>query len=72
MFKVGTVLNLDDGKDYAVVTNINFQNKIYIYLIDINDNTNMMFCELENDELVAVKDIELIKQLSLLYNLLKA
>ena len=52
MFEIGTVLELDDEKNYAVISQINYNAKIYIYLIDIADNANMMFCELQNDELV--------------------
>ena len=68
MFEIGTVLELDDEKNYAVISQINYNEKIYIYLIDIADNSNMMFCELQNDELLTVSDHKLLENLVLLAN----
>ena len=68
MFEIGTVLELDDEKNYAVISQINYNEKIYIYIIDIADNSNMMFCELQNDELVTVSDHKLLENLVLLAN----
>ena len=68
MFEIGTVLELDDEKNYAVISQINYNEKIYIYLIDIADNSKMMFCELQNDELVTVSDNKLLEKLVLLAN----
>ena len=68
LFEIGTVLELDDQKNYTVVSHINYNNKQYLYMIDISDNSNMMFCELQNDELVTVTDIKLLEQLVLLAN----
>lgn len=68
LFEIGTVLELDDQKNYTVISHINYNSKQYLYLIDISDNSNMMFCELQNDELVTVTDLKLLEQLVLLAN----
>ena len=66
MYSIGTVLELDDNKSYAVVSALTLDNKQYIYLADINDAANIMFCEVQNDELVFVNDADLIKKLILM------
>ncbi len=69
MVEMGTVLELDNGKTYTVVSKVKYQEKEYLYLIDVNDNTNMMFCEFVGDELIAISDEGLIQKLVLLVHL---
>ena len=66
VYNIGTVLELDDNKSYAVVSNISCDDKRYLYLVDIDDNSNVMFCESQNDELVFVNDKNLVQKLLLL------
>lgn len=68
MYSVGTVLRLDDQKSYAVVSTQNVNEKKYVYLVDINDNSNIMFCEIQGEELVFVDDKILIQKLILMIN----
>ena len=54
------VIKLSDNNDYGVVSKITYHNKIYYYLVDINDNSNIKFCcenerkliELENKKII--------------------
>ena len=66
------IIKLSDKKEYLVVSKVNFQDKDYIYLVDINDNTNMKFASIEKGfiaELNIKKDKELIEFLiPLFYN----
>lgn len=64
------VLSLSDGKDYMIASKVNHDYKIYLCLVDINDNKNVRFGYLDNDEVVIVKK-ESISQ-SLLLKLLNS
>ena len=49
------VLTLSDGNEYLIASKVNYDYKIYLYLVDINNNKNIKFCYLDNDEVVIVK-----------------
>ena len=46
------ILTLSDNNDYIVISKVDYNNKTYYYLLDKNDSGNILFCYLENDELV--------------------
>lgn len=58
------ILTLSDGNKYVIASKVEYNYKIYLYLVDINHNSNIKFCYLENDEVVIVKDSKLINKLS--------
>ena len=67
------VITLSDKNRYVVASKVNYNNSTYVYLVDIDNNTNLKFAELEENnslsELDSVRDEELINQLiPLLYN----
>lgn len=67
------IITLDDNNKYVVASKVNYNDSTYVYLVDINDNTNLKFAEIENNntlsELDSIKDEKLIKELSpLFYN----
>lgn len=67
------IITLNDKNRYVVASKVNYNGSTYVYLVDINDNTNLKFAEIEKNnslsELDSVKDEELIKQLiPLFYN----
>ena len=63
MIDIKDILTLDDKNDYVVVSKINYENKIYYYLVDINNNDNLKFCYEDNNELVEIEDKELTTKL---------
>ncbi len=69
MIDIKDVLTLSDGNKYGVVSKTTKDNKIYYYLVDTNDNSNIKFCyESRNEsqiDLIEVNDEELIKSLLL-------
>lgn len=72
MFKKGNILNLADNKNYVVVDKFDNDNKTYVYLVDMDDNTNIIYGRLENDEIVTISDAdELEKVIQIVYNDLK-
>ncbi len=67
------IITLNDKNKYVVASKVNFNGSKYVYLVDINDNSNLKFFEIEKDnslsELDSTIDEELIKQLiPLFYN----
>ena len=56
MFNKDDLLTLADGKEYCVVDQYSNEGTMYIYLVDISDNTNVIFGKLENDEVVEITD----------------
>lgn len=60
---VNDLITLDDNNEYVIVAKNKYESKMYFYIVDIKDNSNLKFCYLDNDELVEVNDSELIKKL---------
>lgn len=56
MIEKGIVLSLADNNEYTVVDKYNDNDTTYIYLVDINDNSNIIYGKLENDEIVELTD----------------
>lgn len=59
----GDVLTLDDDNKYAVAAKANYENKEYLYLVDINNPTNMKFTVINGNMLTELEpklDYELI------------
>lgn len=63
MINIKDTLVLDDDNEYIVVSKANYNDKIYYYIINNNDNSDFKFCYQENDELVEIEDDKLIKEL---------
>ena len=59
------VLTLSDGNEYVIASKVNYDYKIYLYLVDIKNNQNVKFCYLDNDEVVLVKKEKLSRELVL-------
>jgi len=43
------IITLDDGNEYVVTSKINYGGNNYIYVVDINDHSNIKFAEVEVD-----------------------
>ena len=56
MFEKGYILTLADNNEYSVVDKFNDKGIIYVYLVDINNNANIIYGKLENDEVVELTD----------------
>ena len=70
MIEAGEVLTLSNNKVYSVVSSINYEDNNYVYLIDQDDYSNIMFCRFdeEKNELVEVTDNKLLEKLINLVN----
>lgn len=56
MFEKGNILTLADDNEYSVVDQFNDNGNVYVYLVDINNNANIIYGKLENDEIVELED----------------
>lgn len=59
------MLTLSDGNKYVIASKVDYDYKIYLCLVDINNNDNVKFCYLDNDEVVLVKKEDLTESLKL-------
>ena len=53
------ILTLSDNNKYIVVSKVYYNDKDYLYLVDVDNNNNLKFCYLDSDELVEINDKEL-------------
>lgn len=52
------IITLEDQKEYVVTSKINYNGHSYIYIIDINDHSNIKFAEVEtSDSQIYVSEI---------------
>ena len=64
MYERGDVLTLSNGVRYIVVTTVPYKDKNYIYLVNEENNADLMFCEYENEEFERVTDVNLVLKLA--------
>ncbi len=68
MFEIGNILTLADDNEYSVVDQFNDSGINYVYLVDINNNANIIYGKLVNDEIVEISEAEeLEKVIKLVY-----
>lgn len=63
MIDVKDVLTLEDDKKYVVVSKIDYANKVYFYLVGVEEITDVKFGYIDNDEFVEINDKELVTKL---------
>ena len=56
------VYTLDDNKDYLVVDAFEMDNNSYVYLVDIDENTNIICGKLVENRLDVILDEEELKK----------
>ena len=62
------VVTLSDNKEYVIVSKTEFQGVPYLYLVDIENNTNNMICKFDNNSLERVIDTDLLAKLVIIFN----
>lgn len=68
MLNQGEILTLNDNKKYTVVSSALIDNINYVYLVDQDDYTNLMFCKYDNNNgLEEVIDEALIEKLMITF-----
>ena len=57
------IITLDDDKRYVLIATIDFENKKYVYLSNLEDFKDIIIGEIINDEITEVEDLELFGKL---------
>ncbi len=60
IIEINDILSLSDKNEYVVVKKTCYHNVTYYYIADIYNPKNIKFCYIENDELIEIKDSQLI------------
>ena len=66
--EIGNILTLSDDNEYAIVDYFIYNGVNYIYLVDINNNTNMIYAKVNNDEIIVLNDPDEIEHVIKLIN----
>lgn len=69
MLEQGELLTLSNDKEYAVVSSIIYQGANYVYLLDTDTYKDYKLCKYEDENLIVVKDEDLLKTLITKFNL---
>jgi len=68
MLNQGEILTLNDNKKYTVVLSTIMDDINYVYLVDQDDYTNLMFCKYDNNNgLEEVTDEALLEKLMIIF-----
>ena len=68
MLSQGEILTLNDNKKYTVVSSTIMDDINYVYLVDQDDYTNLMFCKYDNNNgLEEVADEALLEKLMIIF-----
>lgn len=62
MLEKGKLITLSDNKKYAVVDYFRMDSHQIIYLIDINNPSNILYGTIENDEIHEINNPELLEK----------
>lgn len=65
--KIEDIITLNDKNKYVVVSKVVFERDIYLYIVDINNNSKFKIAKLNKDKLLDVKDKKLIQKLIALF-----
>ena len=63
MIQIKDVVTLSDQNEYLVVSKVDHEYKNYYYLVDINDNSNVLFLYENGEKLTEVEEPELVCKL---------
>lgn len=63
MINLRNIITLSDNNEYIVVGKVDYEDKTYYYLVDINKNENIKYCYQTNEGLVELNDTDIIQKL---------
>ena len=67
MLNLGKIVTLDDNKDYATLDTVNYLGNEYCCLIGLDDFNNIKIYQKYNNNLLEIKNDDLIRDLSELF-----
>ncbi|MEE3342590.1 MAG: hypothetical protein VZS44_00685 [Bacilli bacterium] len=57
------IITLSDNNKYVVASKVNYKDAKYVYLVDIYNNSNIKFAEIEKDNSLSELDSKIDKKL---------
>ena len=63
MIQIKDVVTLSDKNEYLVVSKVDHEYRTYYYIVDINDNSNVLFLYENGEKLTEVEEPELVSKL---------
>ena len=63
MIEIKDIVTLSDQNEYQVVSIVDYEYRIYYYLVEINEISNVKFLYKNGDKLTEVEDKELVNKL---------
>lgn len=63
MIQIKDVVTLSDQNEYLVVSKVDHEYRNYYYLVDINDNSNVLFLYENGEKLTEIEEPELVSKL---------
>lgn len=63
MFEKNNVITLGDNNEYVVVDKYIENNITYVFLVDINDNTNIIYGKVDGEDIVVISDPDELKSI---------
>ena len=67
MIQRGSIVKLNNEKEYVVISMLTHENNDYLYLTNMEDKKDYMFCKKNGNNLDKVTDGNLIEKLLLLF-----
>lgn len=61
MLATGRILTLENGIEYVIVCSCKYENNDYVYLANLNDDTETKICLYENNIITEVEDEDIIE-----------
>ena len=67
-FEIGNIVTLEDDKDYVISQAKNYENNLYMLLVEMPDYKSFKYVRvIDDNNLAEIEDIELIEKLSVLF-----
>lgn len=63
MMNILDEIELDDNNSYVVVSKTRMDSRVCYYIVDKTNNSNYKICYEDNDDLVEIVDVNIIKRL---------
>ena len=67
MIEIGDYLTLSDGIKYVVISRVNYNNKVYYALMDMNNKTNISYCYSDENAMVFINNNDVSEELLKLF-----
>ena len=59
------ILTLSDGSKYIIVKEITYQNQNYLYLINTENASDQILCEINKNKIKKITDLKLVNEIIL-------